>query len=140
MSKHHTLVLLRAEYAELIRLERFIDKIPWLESSGKFRAIIVASELFDNIVSHGRHVWMDRVVLKISSGPILRIYYRSSNLDDFKKALANQYEQKNLKTKKLHYNEQSKRYTGLGLGMIARLGSRVHIQEGLFWHRISVVC
>ncbi|GAB1484255.1 hypothetical protein MASR2M78_30730 [Treponema sp.] len=140
MNWNFSLLLLRVEYAGLARIEPFVDAIPWLEKAEKLKLTIVASELFDNIVAHSQNVRWNLVVLGIKRGARLSLCYRSSNLDEFWDAVDSQYLEDKTRPIEARYDVGSNRYRGLGLGMVARLASKVQVHKGLFWHRISVVC
>lgn len=104
------------------------------------RAKIVASELFDNLVAHGRGVRPSLVVVALRAGPpfTLTLRYRCSNVEDFINALEELRSGAGRKVSP-RYDESSGLYRGFGLAMCGRVSSSIRFRRGLLAHRVSVV-
>jgi anti-sigma regulatory factor (Ser/Thr protein kinase) len=64
-------ILLRTDRSQVFRLERFIDGFTAASAPARLRAKLVVSELFDNLLEHGRGVRPPLVSLRLRSGPPL---------------------------------------------------------------------
>jgi hypothetical protein len=104
------------------------------------KAKIVASELFDNLVTHARGVCPPFVMVRLRAGPplTLTLGYRSSNLSEFLSALE--------AVRPLPEGGASPRfdasaglYRGFGLAMCVHLSSSIEVRRGLLRHLVSVV-
>ena len=132
--------MLRVDYSQLPRLEHFVDEFQAAMEFERMKGKIVASEFFDNIVAHGRRVFPPFVLVSLIATPALsiEIRYRSSNFDEFHRALNKLFSSPG-KVLKPRYDEVAGRYRGIGLGMSVRLASSISIRTGLFYHRVSIV-
>ncbi len=139
MSKRSAAIVLRAEYAELSRLESFVDDFGILCDETRRRVKISAAELFDNIVAHGLHVRPPHVFLRLSAGREIRIIlmYRATNFKELIDALKPTVGVSNNGHKAIRYDAASGRYRGLGLVMCRCLCERLEARAGLIANRIT---
>lgn len=140
MSGRSAVAVFRAGYSSLPKLERFVDGFSVAGERELMRAKIVASELFDNLVAHGRGIRPSLVVVGLRAGPpfTLTLHYRSSNIDDFAGALEEIRPGTGRKVSP-RYDESAGLYRGFGLAMCSRVSSSIRLRRGLLWHRVSVV-
>ncbi len=138
MSGRSAAVLLRTSYASLPRLERFVDGYSGFSGEALARTKLVACELFDNLIAHGRGVMPPFAVVTLSAvpGPVLTLRYRASNLQAFHRALE---DARSGAGGRPRFDEAASLYRGFGLKMCVELASAIEVRRGLFWHRVSVV-
>lgn len=140
MSGFPAAIILRTDYSRVFSLERFVDGFTAVPTSARLRAKLVASELFDNLLAHGRDIRPPIVVLSLSAGPPLALTFRfrSSNLSEFIAAAEAAKKGLGVEATK-RYDSEAGLYRGFGLFMCGRLSSSIRARRGLLWHRVSVV-
>lgn len=113
------------EYANIPVLESFINTCDFLPDDAKNRLTLIATEIFDNIVSHNRFPFKNTVLVSVyREGEIrLRIAYGTFNFKEMIRA--NQVVTP-------HFDRESGRYRGIGLRMCRNLASSVVFRRGLF--------
>jgi hypothetical protein len=111
-------------------LEQFIGQCRFLDSSLRCRAILVATEYFDNIIAHSRCCGCCKVYIALyqSRDTELVLRYRTRNFQEMVQAS---------RVTQPYYDAASERYRGLGLLMCKNLSSSIVYKRGLL--RSSVV-
>jgi hypothetical protein len=134
-----------AGYARLPDLEEFVDRFTGVDAATRRRMKIVASELFDNIVAHGRGVKPALVRVSLRAGPPaeLRMSYRTSNFRDFSAALRACLAEEGAgagvpSAASRRYDSYAHRYRGLGLIMCACLTRSICARPSWLWNQIRV--
>jgi hypothetical protein len=117
-----------------------VDAFAQAPDAQRRRAKIAASELFDNLVAHGRGLRPPLVLVSLRRGPRLRLTlrYRCANFDDFVRALD---AVRGGKTDNAppRYDAEGGIYRGFGLRMCRSVSSSIEVRRGLLAHRVSVV-
>lgn len=119
------------EYANIPVLESFINTCDFLTDDAKNRLTLIATEIFDNIVSHNRFPFSNVVKVSVAreGGTRLRIVYGTFNFGEMIRAN---------RVVSPHFDRQSGRYRGIGLRMCRNLAVSVVFRRGLFRGAIIV--
>jgi len=106
-------------------LESFINTCDFLPADAKNRLTLIATEIFDNIVSHNRFPFRNSVSVSVSvDGPVrMRIAYGTLSFGEMLRAN---------RTVRPYFDRESGRYRGIGLRMCRNLASSVSFRKGLF--------
>jgi len=125
------LLRLVPEYANIPVLESFINTCDFLSDDAKNRLTLIATEIFDNIVSHNRFPFKNAVRFSVSreGSTRLRIAYGTCNFGEMIRAN---------RVVTPHFDRQSGRYRGIGLRMCRNLAASVVFRRGLFRGSIIV--
>lgn len=126
-------ICLAPELANLLRLETFISECAFLRESDKSRALLVATEYFDNIVRYSRRRFRLPVSITVSlRGGRVRVCigYSTRNFAELSGASG---------TTPPHYDAGSLRYRGLGLRMCRNLASSIRYRTLLFKSYITII-
>ncbi len=131
MQNRECQIKLRTDFENLPVLERFIKNCPLLSADQVPRAMLIATEYFDNIICHGRCLRYCPVSVKITADSVIRLQfqYRSSNFNEM--IAGHQHTSP-------HYDIDSDRYRGLGLRMCHNLSSHIEYKKGLFKNYIII--
>lgn len=126
-------VRLRATAAELMRLDAFVRALSFLSVDERDRLLIVASEIFDNVISYSDRLRCRAVTIRVSKGAALRasFFFKSSNFSVFARSERD--------AEKRYFDEEKDRYRGLGLTMCRNLTSSMRFRPGLASDAITVV-
>ncbi len=117
-------VRLLPEYANIPVLESFINTCDFLPQDAKNRLTLIATEIFDNIVTHNRFPFRKQVSLWVRADSCvrLRISYGTCNFGEMIRAN---------RTVAPHFDRDSGRYRGIGLRMCRNLAATVRFRRGL---------
>jgi len=122
---------LSADYASLVELEEFISSTCCLPDSVRSRALLIATEYFDNIVAHSRGSASCKVSVAVRPAEPPRIVIRYYTLNFRQMRRADRHTEP-------HYDFLSRRYRGLGLRMCRNLASSIEYRQGLFKSAIII--
>jgi anti-sigma regulatory factor (Ser/Thr protein kinase) len=130
--KKHCQIRLSPAFANLSSLERFITECPFLEGSERDRALLVTSEYFDNIVTHGRSVGPGSIDISVDRDDrtAITIRYTTYNFDKMVRAHDNT---------RRYFDRDTDRYRGLGLTMCRNLSSSITYKKGLFRSSVIII-
>lgn len=108
-----------------MRLDGFVRGLPFLSVDERDRVLIVASEIFDNIISYSSRLRCRSVAIRISKGRSLRLsfFFKSSNFSAFA------HSEKD--SEKRYFDKEKSRYRGLGLTMCRNLTSSMSFRPGI---------
>lgn len=141
MMSRLAVLILKTDFSEIPRLERFVEL--HVRDERQHKTKIVLTELFDNIVCHAKKVNPPRVCVIISTTYPLRVHilYRTANFNTFLERLARRT---NLKINgesplRPRFDGAQHRYRGLGLTMCVANAADIRTYSGLLWSRVSVV-
>lgn len=126
-------ICLAPELANLLRLETFIRACPFPRDADASRALLVATEYFDNIARYGKMLLPLPVCVTVSSArgrARIVIGYSTKNFAEMTGAA---------EITKPHYDEGSLRYRGLGLRMCRNLASSIRYRTLLFKSYIIII-
>ncbi len=126
-------LLLAPSFSNIIELENFIADLRISDSDDKKSAVlIVATEIFSNIVEHAYIPEGEKVLLEIKEGDFIGIKfsYMTINFDDLLQALKNPH---------LYLDIISNRYRGLGLFMVNNLARHVDYKKSEYKSSICVI-
>ena len=112
------------EGADLSRIEPFIRSIGFLDRGERNRLVIVATEIFDNIITHSRPPPGSRVIVRVrkDSGLWLVFWFKSPDFARFAAAEG--------RDSRPYFDPESKRYRGLGLSMCRNLSQSIRFRHG----------
>jgi len=112
-------------------VEDFIYASKYIPDDKRMAALIIATEIFDNIAEHAVLVKNSSICLTVSNifFPHVCFKYCSKNFSSLLEALENTQP---------HYDVQSKRYRGFGLRMTKNLARKVRYRERFGCVRIVV--
>jgi anti-sigma regulatory factor (Ser/Thr protein kinase) len=113
-------------------LERFVALCPFLDQLLRERATLVATEFFDNIVTHSRPRTRYPVSVTIERSSAARIVIRYCTMN-FQKMI------RGARSAHPHYDPSSARYRGLGLLMCRNLSSSIDYKKGLLRSSIVII-
>jgi anti-sigma regulatory factor (Ser/Thr protein kinase) len=121
-----------ADRAQLVTLEGFISACPLLSGRERDKAIIVATECFDNIVTHGRCAPRSLVTVRVTSGDetVIDLAYA---IKAFDRVVASH------NPVRPYYDPETRRYRGLGLLRCKNLTKKRSYRKGLFKGRIRII-
>ncbi len=124
-------IRLYPQYENLLSLETFIRACPLLSEESRHRAVLIATEYFDNIISHSKCLNFLPVSIVVSSNAVirLRLSYSSVNFNEMVSGHM---------TASPHFDIPSGRYRGLGLRMCRNLSRHIEYKKGLFRHHIII--
>jgi hypothetical protein len=130
--KKHCHVRLAPDFANLSVLEEFVFSCPFLEGGERNRAVLLATEYFDNIVAHSRSISTGDVSVAVdkSARTSIVLRYRTCNFSEMVRAN---------RTTKPHFDLASGRYRGLGLLMCRNLASSIHYKKGLLKSSVIII-
>lgn len=116
----------KAEPVEIMRLEGGIRALPFLADDERNRLLIVASEIFDNIITYSSRLRCRSVTMRVSKGEALTLtfFFKSSNFSLF---AANEKE-----SERRYFDKRATRYRGLGLTMCRNLSRSMRFRPGVF--------
>ena len=105
-------------------IEGFISNSKDIPENRRAAALIISTEVFDNIAEHAKFAENRGIQLSVSNifFPRLCFSYRSMNFDNLLRAL---------KRTKPHFDPDAKRYRGFGLLMTKNLARKVCYQQDL---------
>lgn len=124
-------LLVEANLKNIDRIEAFIATSADIPHDKRSTALIIATEVFDNIAEHAILVENTGVSLAASQlfFPRLCFSYTSTNFDNLLQAL---------KKTKPHFDPQAQRYRGFGLLMTKNLARKVCYRHSLTRSNIIV--
>ena len=120
-----------ADLKNISFIEEFISTSKDIPESKRAAALIISTEVFDNIAEHAVFAENKDILLSVSNifFPRLCFSYCSTNFDNLLCAL---------KRTKPHFDLDAKRYRGFGLLMTKNLARRVCYRQDHFRSRIIV--
>lgn len=131
MERNRQTIRLAPEYSNIPVLESFIDSCGFLNPSAKNRLTLIATEIFDNVVTHNRFPFRRPVFIGVYADDIVRMRIRYSTLNFFEMLRAN-------RTTTPHFDRESGRYRGIGLRMCRNLAKSLRFRAGLFRGTIEI--
>lgn len=128
-------ISLAPEFENLPALERFIFECDFLSQTEKNRSVLIATEYFDNIVSHSKPASSGCVTIFLSKNAatgkaLIQIRYATLNFREMIRAS---------RTTKPHYDTSDRRYRGLGLRMCGNLARDIKYRKGLLKSSIIII-
>jgi hypothetical protein len=116
----------KAKPVEIMRLEAGVRALPFLADEERNRLLIVASEIFDNIITYSSRLRCRSVTLRVSKGEALTLtfFFKSSNFSFF---AANEKDSEHR-----YFDKAVTRYRGLGLTMCRNLSRSMRFRPGVF--------
>jgi len=132
VAKVHHKIHLTADFANLAVLDDFISACPFFDVTEKNRALLITTEIFDNIVTHSKGFKFVKVgiTLKKTDTAEIHIKYLTRNFDKLIHAFAGTSP---------HFDTVYNRYRGLGLRMCENLSSTINYRKGLFKSSIIII-
>ncbi|MEL3906842.1 MAG: hypothetical protein P1P65_07445 [Treponema sp.] len=120
-----------ARFNNIALIEDFIYTTQDIAHNKRIKALIIATEIFDNICEHA--VLLDNTDVEITAShrfsPYLRFTYRSKNFKNLLQAL---------KSTEPHFDDRAQRYRGFGLRMTKNLARKVKYRKFFSYSRITV--
>jgi len=115
-------LLVEAELKNIDRIEAFIYSSKAIPNDKRLTALIIATEVFDNIAEHAVLAEDKNIRLSVSNifFPRLCFSYRSTNFENLLEAL---------KKTKPHFDTAAERYRGFGLLMTKNLSRKVKYRQ-----------
>ena len=115
-------LLVEAELKNIDRIEAFIYSSKAIPNDKRLTALIIATEVFDNIAEHAVLVKNTDIRLAVSNifFPRLCFSYCSTNFDNLLKALKHPHP---------YFDPHTKRYRGFGLLMTRNLSRSVRYRQ-----------
>ena len=120
------------DFANLAVLEDFITACPFLVGEERNRAMLLATEYFDNIVAYSKSVLPGKVDVSLERDSKTRVFikYSTRNFSDMVRAS---------ETTKPYFDPGTGRYRGLGLLMCRNLSSSIEYKKGLFKSSVIII-
>jgi len=124
---------LRAKPVEIMRLDGFVRGLPFLSVDERDRVLIVASEIFDNVISYSSRLRCRAVTIRVSKGTTLRLafFFKSSNFSVFARSERD--------SEKRYFDKGKGRYRGLGLTMCRNLTGSMRFRPGIATDTVIVI-
>lgn len=115
-------LILKPEFENIYYVEKLINASLNIPDDKRNVALIIATEMFDNIVEHSHGPVDGYIVLTISHRQKTKITfsYETTNFQDLIEGVRHS---------RPHYDPQARRYRGMGLRMTRYLASHVVYQE-----------
>ena len=132
MPKKHCHIRLAPDFANLNVLEDFIISCPFLAGEERNRAMLLATEFFDNIVAYSKSPFPGMVDISLDRDVRTRVFlkYRTRNFAEMVRAS---------ETTKPYFDGATRRYRGLGLLMCRNLSSSIQYKKGLFKSSVIII-
>lgn len=132
MARKHCHIRLTPDFANLTVLEDFITSCPFLSGEESNRAMLLATEYFDNIVAYSKSVWPGKVDVALERGEriLVSITYPTLNFSDMVRASG---------TTKPYFDPGTGRYRGLGLLMCRNLSTSIEYRKGLLRSSVIII-
>lgn len=115
-------LILKPEFKNIYYIEKFIRKSTNIPDDKRNIALIVATELFDNIVEHSNGPSDSYIILTVSHRERTKMVfsYETTNFKDLIEGV---------RRSRPHYDPKAGRYRGMGLRMTRYLSSHVVYQD-----------
>lgn len=115
-------LIVNAKPENITFIENFIYTSKDIPNDKRIAALIIATEIFDNITEHAILIENTRIQITATNifFPRLQFKYYSKNFDSLLQAL---------KVTKPHFDAQAKRYRGFGLLMTRNLARKVKYRK-----------
>ncbi len=131
MERNIQTIRLAPEYSNIPVLESFIDNCRFLAPSARNRLTLIATEIFDNVVTHNRFPLRLPVSIAVCGDESIRMRISYATLNFFEMVRAN-------RTTSPHFDRESGRYRGIGLRMCRNLAKSLRFRAGLFRGTIEI--
>jgi hypothetical protein len=118
--------------ANLTALEAFVRECDFLTPQERDKALLVASEYFENIVSYNRCAVTRDVVVSVEKGKRLTVAlsYATCNFNELVRSS---------KSIRPHYDADIRRYRGLGLLMCKNIAKSIRYKKGLLNSKVLII-
>lgn len=115
-------LILKPEFKNIYYVERLINRSLNIPDEKRNMALIIATEMFDNIVEHSNGPSDSFIIITISHRQRTKIVfsYETTNFQDLIEGV---------RRSRPHYDPKAGRYRGMGLRMTRYLSSHVVYQE-----------
>jgi len=132
VSRKQCRIRLKSDFSSLPDLESFVTSCGFLEKEESLRALIVSTELFQNIVSYSRFPVSTAVDFAISRNDAIRlaISWATLNFGELVRASG---------STSPRFDRAAGRYRGLGLLMCRNLSKSIQYKKGLFKSSVIIM-
>jgi len=124
-------LLVEAELQNIGLIEAFVYASSDIPNNKRAGALIITTEIFENIVEHA--ILEEGAKIRLAASkiffPRLCFTYRSKNFDNLLRALKNT---------KPHFDPKTKRYRGFGLSMTKNIARKVYYRQCSDYSVISI--
>lgn len=129
-SKHKESIIVDHRPECIFDIERFIESVPDIGANKRNRLLIVATEIFDNILQHTvGHAGKIHVRIYKTEPVTLIFRFKSSNFEIFISNIRNNHP---------YYDKDMRRYRGMGVQMCYNLSRSIHYRVTPDYNAISI--